>query len=47
MAEAVVAYDKVLPEIPDRRPWEPPASYLVKDDQHVEIAVFVGVPARL
>ena len=32
MAEAVVAYDRVLPEIPDRRPWEPPDSYLVKDD---------------
>ena len=31
MAEAVVTYDKVLPEIPDRRPWEPPASFLVKD----------------
>ena len=33
MAEAVVAYDRVLPEIPDRRPWEPPDSYLVKDDE--------------
>ena len=32
MAEAVIAYDKDLPEIPGRRPWEKPASYLVKDD---------------
>ena len=32
MADAVVAYDRELPEIPDRRPWEPPTSYLVKDD---------------
>ncbi len=32
MAKAVIAYDKDLPEIPDRRPWERPASYLVKDD---------------
>ena len=32
MARAVVAYDKDLPEIQDRRPWEKPASYLVKDD---------------
>ena len=32
MAEAVIAYDRDLPEIPDRRPWERPASHLVKDD---------------
>ncbi|MCU0939593.1 MAG: DEAD/DEAH box helicase family protein [Burkholderiaceae bacterium] len=31
MAKAVIAYDKDLPEIPGRRPWEKPASYLVKD----------------
>src|SRR5258706_1109829 len=31
MARAVIAYDKDLPEIPSRRPWEPPTSYLVKD----------------
>ncbi len=32
MAKAVIAYDKDLPEIPGRRPWEQPTSYLVKDD---------------
>ena len=32
MARAVVAYDKDLPEIQGRRPWEPPVSHLVKDD---------------
>ena len=32
MAKAVVAYDKDLPGIPNRRPWEPPVSHLVKDD---------------
>ena len=32
MAKAVIAYDKDLPEIPGRRPWEKPSSYLVKDD---------------
>ena len=32
MAKAVIAYDKDLPEIPGRRPWEKPNSYLVKDD---------------
>ncbi len=31
MARAVIAYDKDLPEIPGRRPWEKPTSYLVKD----------------
>lgn len=32
MARAVIAYDKDLPEIPGRLPWEKPTSYLVKDD---------------
>jgi len=32
MAKAVIAYDKDLPEIPGRRPWEKPVSFLVKDD---------------
>ncbi len=32
MAEAVISYDKDLPEIANRRPWEKPASYLVKDE---------------
>ncbi len=32
MAKAVINYDKDLPEIQGRRPWERPASYLVKDD---------------
>ena len=32
MAKAVIAYDKDLPEIPGRRPWEKPNSFLVKDD---------------
>ena len=32
MARAVIAYHKDLPEIPGRRPWEKPISYLVKDD---------------
>ena len=31
MARAVIAYDKDLPEIPGRRPWEKPTSYLMKD----------------
>ncbi len=31
MAKAVIAYDRDLPEIPGRRPWEKPTSYLVKD----------------
>jgi type III restriction enzyme len=29
--KSVIAYDKELPEIADRRPWEPPTSFLVKD----------------
>lgn len=32
MAKAVIAYDKDLPEIPGRRPWEKPTQHLVKDD---------------
>ena len=32
MAEAIITYEKDLPEIANRRPWEKPASYLVKDD---------------
>ncbi|MFC2171910.1 DEAD/DEAH box helicase family protein [Acidobacteriota bacterium] len=31
MAKAVIAYDKDLPEIPDRCAWEKPTSYLEKD----------------
>lgn len=31
MTKAVIAYDKDLPEIPDRRPWEKPTAHLVKD----------------
>ena len=32
MTKAVIRYDKDLPEIRGRRPWEPPVSHLVKDD---------------
>ena len=31
MSRPIIAYTKDLPEIPDRRAWEPPTSYLVKD----------------
>lgn len=31
MPKSVIDYDKDLPEIPGRRPWEKPISYLVKD----------------
>jgi len=31
MAKSVIAYDKDLPEIPGRCPWERPTSFLVKD----------------
>jgi type III restriction enzyme len=31
MTGAIISYDKDLPEISGRRPWEPPTSYLVKD----------------
>lgn len=33
MAKSVIAYDKELPEIPGRCPWERPTSFLVKDDK--------------
>jgi len=32
MARSVIAYDRDLPEIAGRRPWEKPTSYLVKDN---------------
>ena len=32
MAKAIIRYDKDLPEIRGRNPWERPTSYLVKDD---------------
>ncbi len=32
MAKAVIAYDKDLPEIPGRMPWEKPTSHLIKDE---------------
>lgn len=32
MTRAVIDYDRDLPEIPGRRPWEKPTSYLIKDD---------------
>jgi type III restriction enzyme len=32
MSGSLIAYDKDLPEIPGRRPWEPPTSFLIKDD---------------
>ena len=32
MADAVIAYDKDLPEVLGRLPWEKPTSYLVKDE---------------
>jgi type III restriction enzyme len=31
MSKAVISYNKDLPEIPDRRPWEKPSSFLIKD----------------
>lgn len=31
MPNAIIAYDRDLPEIPGRRPWEKPDSFLVKD----------------
>jgi type III restriction enzyme len=33
MAKAVISYDKDLPEIPGRLPWEKPTSFLVKDEE--------------
>jgi type III restriction enzyme len=32
MAKALINYDKDLPEIPGRRPWDKPISFLVKDE---------------
>ena len=32
MTEAVIRYDRELPEIRGRQPWKPPASHLIKDD---------------
>ncbi len=32
MAKPVIAYEKDLPEIPGRRPWERPTQHLVKDE---------------
>ncbi|MHB2026495.1 MAG: DEAD/DEAH box helicase family protein [Elusimicrobiota bacterium] len=32
MAKGIIAYDKDLPEIPGRLPWEKPSSHLLKDD---------------
>lgn len=32
MAGAIITYDRDLPEIPGRIPWEPPRSFLVRDD---------------
>ena len=32
MADTIIEYDKDLPEIGGRRPWERPSSYLIKDD---------------
>lgn len=32
MTETFIPYDKLLPEIPARHPWEPPEHHLVKDD---------------
>ena len=31
MPESIITYDKDLPEIPGRRPWERPTSFLLKD----------------
>jgi type III restriction enzyme len=31
MAKSIIAYDKNLPEIPGRCPWEKPTSFLIKD----------------
>src|SRR2546422_4529331 len=33
MAKSVITYDRDLPEIPDRRPWEKPASFLVRGQE--------------
>ena len=31
VAKTIISYDQEIPEIPGRRPWEAPTSYLVKD----------------
>ena len=31
MPKSLISYDKDLPEIPGRQPWEQPTSFLVKD----------------
>lgn len=31
MPKSIISYDKDLPEIPGRRPWERPTSFLLKD----------------
>ncbi len=33
MSKSLISYDKDLPEIPGRMPWENPVSYLVKDNK--------------
>ena len=33
MAESLIPFDKELPEIPGRRPWERPISFLIKDPE--------------
>jgi hypothetical protein len=33
MARAVIAYDKDLPEIPGRLPWQKPTQHLLKDEK--------------
>jgi type III restriction enzyme len=43
MPRSVIAYDRDLPEIPDRCPWLPPDSHLVKDkDSHTGWRVAPG-----
>ena len=32
VAKTIISYDQEIPEIPGRRPWEAPTSYLVKDE---------------
>ena len=33
MSKSVIVYDKDLPEIPGRRPWEKPTQHLIKDEK--------------
>ena len=44
MAKSVILYDKDLPAIADRRPWEPPSSHLVKSED--EPTGWSEVPGR-